>query len=88
MNVLTADQKALTYKAAGGISSNDLALAGAFGFNVMDSDVEARIRQNATIKSTGGSVDVNAIMPDRYSKFCDFCIRLWRWLTLSAAHWP
>ena len=61
MNVsATADQKALTIKAAGGISSNDLALAGAFGFNVMDSDVEARIRQNATIKSTGGSVDVNA----------------------------
>ena len=61
MNVTaTADQEALTIKAAGGVSSNDLALAGAFGFNVMDTDVEARIRQNANITSTGGSVDVNA----------------------------
>ena len=56
----TADQNALTIMAAGGVSSNDLALAGAFGFNVLDSDVEARIRRNADITSSGGSVNVNA----------------------------
>ena len=56
----TADQEALTIKAAGGVSSNDLALAGAFGFNVMDTDVEARVRQNTEIKTTGGNIDVNA----------------------------
>ena len=56
----TADQEALTIMAAGGVSTNDLALAGAFGFNVMDTDVEARIRANTTVKSTGGSVGVNA----------------------------
>ena len=56
----TADQNALTIMAAGGVSSNDLALAGAFGFNVLDTDVEARIRRNADITSTGGSVSVNA----------------------------
>ena len=56
----TADQEALTIMAAGGVSTNDLALAGAFGFNVMDTDVEARIRQNTTVKSTGGSVGVTA----------------------------
>ena len=56
----TADQNALTIMAAGGVSSNDLALAGAFGFNVLDSDVEARITGNADITSTAGSVAVNA----------------------------
>mgnify|MGYP000291077933 CR=1 FL=1 len=56
----TADQNALTIMAAGGVSSNELALAGAFGFNVLDSDVEARIRRNADITSSGGSVAVNA----------------------------
>ncbi|MGC6517441.1 MAG: hypothetical protein ACON49_05385 [Candidatus Puniceispirillaceae bacterium] len=61
MNVAaTADQNALTIMAAGGVSSNDLALAGAFGFNVLDTDVEARIRQNTTVTSSGGSVSVNA----------------------------
>ena len=56
----TADQETLTLMAAGGVSANELALAGAFGFNVMDTDVESRIRQNADIRSTGGSVGVNA----------------------------
>ena len=56
----TADQNALTIMAAGGVSSNELALAGAFGFNVLDSDVEARITGNADITSTAGSVAVNA----------------------------
>ena len=56
----TADQETLTLMAAGGVSANELALAGAFGFNVMDTDVEARIRKNADIRSTSGSVGVNA----------------------------
>ena len=46
--------------AAGGVSGNDLALAGAFGFNVMDTDVEARVVEDALIQATAGSVGVTA----------------------------
>ena len=55
-----ADQDTLTFMAAGGVSGNDLALAGAFGFNVMDTDVEARVVENAVIQATAGSIGVNA----------------------------
>ena len=55
-----ADQDTLTFMAAGGVSGNDLALAGAFGFNVMDTDVEARVVEDALIQATAGSVGVTA----------------------------
>ncbi|MDC1135924.1 hypothetical protein OAT45_04360 [Alphaproteobacteria bacterium] len=55
-----ADQDTLTFMAAGGISGNDLALAGAFGFNVMDSDIEARVIEDATLQATAGSVGITA----------------------------
>ena len=55
-----ADQDTLTFMAAGGVSGNDLALAGAFGFNVMDTDVEARIVEDALIQASAGSIDVSA----------------------------
>ena len=55
-----ADQDTLTFMAAGGVSGNDLALAGAFGFNVMDTDVEARIVEDAPIQASAGSIDVSA----------------------------
>ncbi len=55
-----ADQDTLTFMAAGGVSGNDLALAGAFGFNVMDTDVEARIVEDAVIQATAGSIGVTA----------------------------
>ena len=56
----TAEQEAMTFMAAGGVSGNDLALAGAFGFNVLDSDIEARITEDAIIQATDGSVGVTA----------------------------
>ena len=56
----SAEQETQTYMAAGGVSGNDLALAGAFGFNVMDSDVEARIVEDAVIQATDGDISVNA----------------------------
>ncbi|EHI49802.1 hemolysin-type calcium-binding region [SAR116 cluster alpha proteobacterium HIMB100] len=55
-----ADQDTLTFMAAGGVSGNDLALAGAFGFNVMDTDVEARVVEDALIQASAGSIDVSA----------------------------
>ena len=55
-----ADQDTLTFMAAGGVSGNDIALAGAFGFNVMDTDIEARVVEDAVIQATAGSVGVNA----------------------------
>ena len=55
-----ADQDTLTFMAAGGVSGNDLALAGAFGFNVMDTDVEARVVEDALIQATTGSVGITA----------------------------
>ncbi len=39
---------------------NDLALAGAFGFNVMDTDIEARVVEDAVIQATSGSIGVRA----------------------------
>ena len=56
----SAEQETQTYMAAGGVSGNDLALAGAFGFSVLDSDVEARIVEDATIQATAGDISVNA----------------------------
>ncbi len=56
----SAEQETQTFMAAGGVSGNDLALAGAFGFNVMDSDVEARIVEDAVIQATNGDISVNA----------------------------
>ena len=55
-----ADQDTLTFMAAGGVSGNDLALAGAFGFNVMDTDVEARVIEDAVIQATSGAVGITA----------------------------
>ena len=55
-----ADQDTLTFMAAGGVSGNDLALAGAFGFNVMDTDVEARVVEDAVIQASAGSIGVTA----------------------------
>ena len=55
-----ADQESMTFMAAGGVSGNDLALAGAFGFNVLDSDVEARIIEDAVIQATSGNIGLNA----------------------------
>ena len=55
-----ADQEALTFMAAGGVSGNDLALAGAFGFNVLDSDVEAIIVEDAVIQATTGNIGLDA----------------------------
>ena len=55
-----ADQSVITMMAAGGVSTNDVAAAGAFGFNVMDTDVEARITEDAVLQATTGSLGVSA----------------------------
>ena len=58
--VAAAEQDSITFMAAGGVSSNDLALAGAFGFNVMDTDVEARIIEDVVINASAGAIGINA----------------------------
>ena len=55
-----AKQDSLTFMAAGGISLNDLALAGAFGFSVLDSDIESRIAKNTILQATQGNIGINA----------------------------
>ena len=55
-----ADQDTLTYMAAGGVSTNDVAAAGSFGFNVMDSDVDVTIIEDAVLQATTGSIGINA----------------------------
>ena len=55
-----AKQDSLTFMAAGGISLNDLALAGAFGFSVLDSDIESVIAENTILQATEGNIGINA----------------------------
>ncbi|MGC6512260.1 MAG: leukotoxin LktA family filamentous adhesin [Parvibaculales bacterium] len=55
-----ADQETLTFMAAGGISTNELALSGALGVNVLDTDVETIIVEDAVLRATAGNVDINA----------------------------
>ena len=55
-----ADQETLTFMAAGGVSTNELALSGALGVNVLDTDVETTIVEDAVLRATAGNVDINA----------------------------
>ncbi|MGC6439628.1 MAG: leukotoxin LktA family filamentous adhesin [Candidatus Puniceispirillaceae bacterium] len=66
-----ANQSTLTFMAAGGVSTNDLALAGTLAVNVLDSDVEAIINEDALIETTGGAVQLEA---DSFTKIRNFAL--------------
>ncbi len=64
-----ADQENITLMAAGGVSTNELALSGALGVNVMDTDIEARVTEDAVINAHAGDVRLEGDSTSRIKNF-------------------
>ncbi|MGC6476026.1 MAG: leukotoxin LktA family filamentous adhesin, partial [Parvibaculales bacterium] len=64
-----ADQENITLMAAGGVSTNELALSGALGVNVMDTDIEARVTEDAVINAHDGDVRLEGDSNTRIKNF-------------------